>query len=103
MDGLFWRIRDFDLNTLNPEIAARALSIIGKFRIDDITESSAKAALFYKWTTGMIAELYHTHPDARNATPANLKRQKEILDDQELRSIKEKNHHTNTYIHTHTI
>ncbi|KAK2165200.1 hypothetical protein LSH36_53g01002 [Paralvinella palmiformis] len=79
-EGLFRRVTNFDLTALNAEIAARALYIIGRFRVDDITVSSAGAAVFYNWTTGMIGELYQTDPDAKNANPANIWRQKQILD-----------------------
>ena len=47
--GLFRRVKEFDLSALNFEIAASARRILAKYRLDDVQDTSAGAGTFYAW------------------------------------------------------
>lgn len=42
-------MKEFDVYSLHPEIAAQANFLISHYRLDDVTEKSAGAGTFYNW------------------------------------------------------
>ena len=47
--GLVRRGKDFKIDKLNLEIAARGRLLLSRFRFDDVIEKSLGAATFYSW------------------------------------------------------
>ncbi|ESO92662.1 hypothetical protein LOTGIDRAFT_233093 [Lottia gigantea] len=56
-DSFMRQISYFDPKSVSPKTAARAKKVLNKFTRDQVRQSSAGAATFYIWVTGMIEEI----------------------------------------------
>lgn len=60
--GLFRRVKTFDINSINCDISSQVLVLIGRYRRDQVAFVSDVADVFYCWTIGMVQEFYNANP-----------------------------------------
>ena len=55
--GLFRRVKEFHLEDVHPEIAARGRRILSKHRLDDVKDTSLGAGTFYDWVRASVSSI----------------------------------------------
>ncbi len=86
------RVLDLDEDAIEPEVAAMAKELVGKYSLEDVNRQSAEVAAFFTWSTEVLKRLEQRNrvgslpaapTDEEDRLAFRKERQKQLLGDHE--------------------